>query len=100
MVSNDLVFDLVIGGLGNDLLGQEIALGVVRTAINDLLAVSVADSGKRGELFLAGGIDIDQVSFLGLGCSGIRFLSWWRLRLCRMWPFRPARKTPWQKARA
>ena len=44
MVSNDLVFDLVIGGLGNDLLGQEIALGVVRAAIDDLLAVGVADS--------------------------------------------------------
>ena len=74
MVSNDLVFNLVIGGLGNDLLGQEIALGVVRTAINDLLAVGIADSRKRGELFLAGGINVDQVSFLGLAGYFVDFL--------------------------
>ena len=82
MVSNDLVFDLVIGGLGNDLLGHEIALGVVRAAINDLLAVCVANAGKRGEFFFAGGIDVNQVSFLGFLCAGIgrgRFLG---LRLC------------------
>src|SRR6185312_6159599 len=69
MVRDDLVFDLIIGGLGNDLFGHEIALGVVWTAINDLLAVSVANSGKRCKLFLAGGIDIDQVGFLSFGCS-------------------------------
>ena len=59
MVGDDLVFDLVIGRLGNDLLGQEIALGGVWAAIDDLLAVGLADPGKRGELFLAGGIDVD-----------------------------------------
>src|ERR1051325_8963204 len=68
MVSDHLVFNLVIGGLRNDLLGYEIALGVVWTAIDYLLAVSIANSGKGGEVFLAGGIDIDQISFLGFGC--------------------------------
>src|SRR3954447_14699568 len=66
MMGDDFVFDLVIGGLGNDLLSHEIALGVVWAAINDLLAVRIADSGKRSEIFLAGSVDVNQVSFLGL----------------------------------
>src|SRR5256885_2332040 len=52
---------------------QRFPESAMRTAINDLLAVRIADSGKRCELFLAGGINIDEVSLLGFGCSAIGF---------------------------
>ena len=71
-MGDDLVLDLIIGGLGNNLLGDKIALGVVRTAIDDLLAVSVADPGKGRQVLLAGGVDIDQIRLLGLLVRGIR----------------------------
>ena len=53
MVSDDLVLHLVIGGLGQDLAGHQIRFFVVRTAINNLLAVSVADSRESGQLVFA-----------------------------------------------
>jgi hypothetical protein len=45
LVGDDLVFNFLVGGRGNDLLCDQIALGAIRAAINDLLSVLVADTG-------------------------------------------------------
>lgn len=37
LVGNDLVFDFLVGGLGNDLLLQQIVFCLVGSAIDDLL---------------------------------------------------------------
>src|SRR5579871_178539 len=59
VMSDDFAAYLIIRSLGQYLLSQKVALAVVRTAINDLLAVSVANSWKRCELILGRRIDVN-----------------------------------------
>src|SRR6476620_12045855 len=65
MVGDDLVLYLIIGGLRKNFFGQQIALAVIWTAINDFLAIGVADPSECREFILGGSIDVDQVSLLG-----------------------------------
>ena len=44
LLGDDYVFDLVVGGLGDDLFLHEFVLGAIRAAVDDLLRISVADS--------------------------------------------------------
>src|SRR6266536_2809464 len=46
LLGDDHVLDLVVGGLGDDLLVHEIELGLVGPAIDDLLGVGVPDAGE------------------------------------------------------
>jgi len=58
LFGDDLVLDLVIGGLGDDLLPDQVGLRLVGTAVDDFLRVLLADSRQRVQLFLAGGVEI------------------------------------------
>src|SRR5262245_20372089 len=62
LFGDDAARNLVVGGLGQDLLVHEIGLGTVRPAVDDFLRVGVADSGEFLELLLAGRIDVQQLS--------------------------------------
>ncbi len=59
MMSDDFAAHLIICSLRQDLLRQKVAFAVVRAAINDLLAVSSANSWKRRKLVLGSGIDVN-----------------------------------------
>src|ERR1022692_3239817 len=52
LLGDDRILDLVVGGLGDDLLLHEIELGAVGAAVDDLLRIGVADSRKFLELIL------------------------------------------------
>src|SRR5579863_3397472 len=45
LLGNDLVFDLVVGGLGNDFFVDEIQLGAIGAASDDFRRIGVADAG-------------------------------------------------------
>src|SRR6185295_15540821 len=64
---DDQVADLIVGPLGNDLLLHQLVLGAVGAALDDLVGVSVADSGQGFELGFRGGVYIQQVAGLGGG---------------------------------
>jgi hypothetical protein len=52
LLRDDHVLDLVICGLGDDLLLHQIGLLGIRSAIDDLLGISGPDTRKGVELFL------------------------------------------------
>lgn len=64
-MGDDLIFDLLVGGLRDDLLDYQIALGAIRTVVDDLLCVSLADPGQGIELLLACRVDVELLG----GCS-------------------------------
>lgn len=70
LFGNDQILDLIVGGLRNDLLVNKVGLLGVRTAVDDLLGVGRANTGKRVELLFRGGIDVDEI---GRGSSGRLF---------------------------
>ena len=43
-MGDDLVLDAVIGGLRNNMTGHQVALGVVGTAVDDLLRIGLTDT--------------------------------------------------------
>src|SRR5579859_3210026 len=61
LFGDDLVFDLRVGGRGNDLLPRQIRLLGVRTAIDDLLRVGRSDARQSIQLLFGRGVDIEQI---------------------------------------
>src|SRR5262245_53603249 len=51
--------DLVVRGLRNDVLLNQLALGPIRPPVDHFLCVSIANSWKRHQFYFRGGIDID-----------------------------------------
>src|SRR3984957_11143101 len=70
MACDDLVFDLVVSGLGQDASGDELVLGRVGPSIDDALRVGVADPGEGLELVGCGGIDVQGRSRSSGGSRG------------------------------
>lgn len=64
---NDLPFDLVVSGLRNNFLGDEIGLRAVGTAGDDFLSIDGPDTGEGIEIRGAGGIDVEQTSLFRAG---------------------------------
>jgi hypothetical protein len=60
----DLILDLVVGRLRNDLLLHQLILPLVRTALDDLLGVRIANSSERLELLGSGCVDVNEIGFL------------------------------------
>src|SRR5262245_2593716 len=52
LLGDDLILDLVVRGLGNDLLLHQLVLPLVGTAVDDLLRVGVTDAGKSFQFIL------------------------------------------------
>lgn len=65
---DDLIFDFVVGGLGEDAAGDELILGGVGAAVDDAFGVGVADAVEGLELVGGGGVDVELVA--GGGGSG------------------------------
>src|SRR5580704_2166560 len=65
LLRNDHARDLVVGGLGNDLLLHQVGLGLVRTAVDDLLRIGSADAWKRVELVLGRSVDVERLDLCG-----------------------------------
>src|SRR6185436_9964523 len=61
LVGDHLALDLLVGRHGNDLLLVQLVLGLVGTALDDLLRVRVADARERLELVFAGGVEVELV---------------------------------------
>jgi hypothetical protein len=76
LLGDDLVLDLVVGGLGDDLFVDEVGFLGVRTPVNDFLGILFADARERIELLFCGAIDVDEFLFGarggGLFGSGLR----------------------------
>src|SRR5580692_7912103 len=69
MACDDLVFDLVVGGLRKDAAGDELVLGGVGTAIDDSLGIGVANAGEGLELVGSSGVNVQRSSSCGRGGS-------------------------------
>src|SRR5207244_2916504 len=52
LMGDDLIFNLLVGGSGNNLTSPQIALGAIGAAVSNLLSVLVADGGRRVDLWL------------------------------------------------
>jgi hypothetical protein len=73
VAGDDLVFDLVVGGFGEDAAGEELVFGGVGAAVDDAFGIGIADTGKGLELVGGGGIDVELVGRGGrggFGCGG------------------------------
>jgi len=64
LLRDNQVLDFVVGGLGNNLFAHEIGFDAVGAAVDDLLRIGVADSGKFFELIFGGAVDVE---FVGRG---------------------------------
>src|SRR5580658_3865540 len=58
LLGDDHVFDLVVGGLRDDLFLYQIKFGAVGSAVDDLLRVGVADAGQLLELIFGCSVDV------------------------------------------
>src|SRR6516164_9472478 len=67
------VLDLVVGGLGNDLLLYEVSLFGVRAAVDNFLSILFADARESVELVLGSRVDVHKL-------RGGGRCSWFRLR--------------------
>jgi len=65
LMGDYLIFNLLVGGSGNDLTSHQIALGAIWAAVNNLLSVFVADTGQSVELVFGCGIDVKLVCSCG-----------------------------------
>ncbi len=61
LLGDDLVLDLVVGGLRENLLLHQVGFLGIGTAVNNLLRINGADAGQGVELVLGGRVDIQQV---------------------------------------
>src|SRR5215831_1822800 len=68
LLGDNLVFNLVVSGLGNDFLSYEVSLLCIWTAVDDFLRIRGADARKGVKLFFGGRVDVEQVS-IGSCCS-------------------------------
>src|SRR6476619_1843344 len=66
---DNVVLDLVVGGLREDSAGDKLILRSIGTAIDNALGVCVADAWKSLELVGSRGVDVDLVGSGG-GCGG------------------------------
>src|SRR5579862_1697192 len=66
LLGYDLVLDLGIRSGRNDFLLRQVGFLRVGTAIDNLLRIGRSDSGQSVELFLGGGIDVEQIC---AGCA-------------------------------
>src|SRR5215475_6041939 len=72
------VLDLVVRGLGNDLLLDQLVLTLVGPAVDDLLRVGITDSRKRLQVVGGRAIEINQLLLGGrllLALGGRLFLG-------------------------
>src|SRR6185503_3485248 len=67
LLRNDVVLDLVVGGLRHDLLRDQLVLPLVWPVVDDLLRVGIPDAGHRLQLVRRGRIDVDGLVLLGVG---------------------------------
>ena len=56
---DDLILDLVVGGLRHDFLGEELIFLGVRSTGDDLFRVCVPDSGKCLQVSFTGTVDVE-----------------------------------------
>src|SRR5262252_7739166 len=70
LLRDDEVLDLVVGGLRNDLLLDEVSFLGVRAAVDDFLGILFADAREGVELVLGRRVDVHKLC--GGGCSGLR----------------------------
>src|SRR6059036_845919 len=67
LLGDDLILDLVVGGLRHDLLLGQLVLARVRAAVGDRLRVLVADGGQRLELVRRRTVDVERLLLLRVG---------------------------------
>src|SRR2546430_16951556 len=79
LLRDDLVLDFRVGGLRNDLLAHQVGLLGIRTSVNNLLRIFVADAGHSVQLILGCGVNVQQVGIRGSRHCGIRFMRFGRL---------------------
>src|SRR5438067_8639358 len=68
-VRDDLVLDAVVRSLRNDVLAYQIVLCVVRTPVDNLLGIGIADARQRLQLIFGGRIDIELRAGRFLTCD-------------------------------
>src|SRR4030095_4848845 len=73
LVSRHLAGELLVGGLRNDVLLDELVLRLVGTALDDLLGVGIADAGERRELALRRRVEVDERGVVRSG--GLRLVG-------------------------
>src|SRR5215831_8659021 len=63
LLRNHQARDLLVRGLGQDLLGDQVGLLCIGAAVDDLLGIGIADARQRLQLIERGGVDVH--SFFG-----------------------------------
>lgn len=58
-MGDDTIFDFVVSGLRDDLLGYEIRLGTIRTPVDDLLRKCRPYTGQRIKFVCTCAVDVD-----------------------------------------
>src|SRR2546422_8662553 len=71
LVGDDVVLDLVVRGLRDDVLADQLVLPLVRTVLHDLLGVGLADPGQRLEVGLRGAVEVELLLPLALRLLGV-----------------------------
>src|SRR5262252_3118064 len=61
LLGDDVILDLVVGGLGQDLLLHQLVLPLVGAVLDDLLGVGVSDTRDALELSLAGRVQVQRL---------------------------------------
>jgi hypothetical protein len=59
LLGNDLAFDLVVGSLRNDFLSDQLVLPFVRTILDYLFRIGIADPGKGFQFISRWGVDVE-----------------------------------------
>ena len=62
LLRHNLVLDPLIGGSRKNLLLHQFILPLVRTALDDLLGVGIANSRERLELLGGGRVEVEEIS--------------------------------------
>lgn len=60
LLRGDEIADLGVGGVGEDVLGDEVAFVVEGTGGDNFVRLRTSDAREREELALGGGIDVDD----------------------------------------
>src|SRR5205814_10299445 len=72
LLRDDVVLDLVVGGLRDDLLLDQVVLPPVRTVVDDLLGIGLADPGEALQLVRGGAVDVERrLLLLGRRLGGL-----------------------------
>src|SRR4051794_35209944 len=78
LLGNNLGFDFVVSRLRDNLLPNQIILGLIRSPVDDLLRVFFTYARKSIQLLLTGGVQVHQIC-IGFSGSLIRGLGFGRL---------------------